>query len=88
MPSKKAVRQSLRRRDRNVALRSRAKTLVRRARRSAEEGNSEAAQEALGAAVKGLDKAVQKGALHLNNAARRKSRLATLVNSAGAGPQE
>ena len=69
-------------------MRSRAKTLVRNARRSAEEGNAEAAQEAMAAAVKGLDKAVQKGALHLNNAARRKSRLAKLVNSAGASSED
>ena len=88
MPSKKVVRQASRRHDRNVALRSRAKTLVRKARRSAEEGDADAAQEALLAAVKGLDKAVQKGALHMNNAARRKSRLAKLVNGAGGGSEE
>ena len=88
MPAKKAVRRASRRRDRNVALRNRAKTLVRKARLSAEEGNAEAAQEALAAAVKGLDKAVQKGALHMNNAARRKSRLAKLVNGAGVSSEE
>ncbi len=88
MPARKAVRQASRRRDRNVALRSRAKTLVRNARRRAEEGDAEAAREALTAAVKSLDKAVQKGALHMNNAARRKSRLAKLVNGAGANSEE
>ncbi len=88
MPSKKAVRQASRRHGRNVALRSRAKTLVRKARRSAEEGDAEAAREALAAAVKGLDKAAQKGALHMNNAARRKSRLAKLVNGAEVNSDE
>ena len=85
MPSRKAARKSLRRRDRNVSLRSRARTLVRKARRSAEDGDAAAAEQALAAAVRGLDKAAQKGALHPNNAARRKSRLARMVNAAAGG---
>jgi small subunit ribosomal protein S20 len=42
------------------------------------------AEQALQAAVSSLDKAAQKGVIHKNNAARRKSRLATAVNKAKA----
>jgi len=40
-----------------------------------ETGNVEEAREATMEAVKALDKAAEKGILHRNNAARRKSRL-------------
>lgn len=43
--------------------------------------NREAAVSALSYANKKIDKAVAKGILHKNNAARRKSRLQTLVNT-------
>lgn len=40
-----------------------------------DEGELESAREATMLAVKALDKAAEKGILHKNNAARRKSRL-------------
>jgi small subunit ribosomal protein S20 len=40
-----------------------------------DEGNLESAREATVRAVKALDKAAEKGVIHKNNAARRKSRL-------------
>ena len=82
MSSRKAARRSVRRQERNVALRSRAKTLVRKVRRSSDQGEMETAESELHAAIVALDKAAQKGALHSNNTARRKSRLIRHVNAA------
>ena len=89
----KRVRQALRRRTVNRRTRSAAKTLVQHASNIAlgrEEGE---ATEAVSAAISALDKAAEKGILHANNAARRKSRLMAKVNaahlfeSADAGPK-
>jgi small subunit ribosomal protein S20 len=40
------------------------------------------AEQALGTAIKSLDKAAEKGVIHKNNAARRKSRLMRAMNKA------
>jgi small subunit ribosomal protein S20 len=72
-----------RRRQRNAPLRSRAKTLVTKARQLVAE-EDESAQGAVAEAIVALDKAATKGALHANNAARRKSRLMKLLNRSGA----
>ena len=70
----KRARQDLRRRDRNRGYRSAARTAVKRARESIEDADPEA-PEAIRQAYVALDKAAQRGAIHSNNAARRKSRL-------------
>lgn len=75
MPSDKAARVAARRRARNQPLRTRARTFVARARRLIPSGDVEAAERAVTDAVTALDKAAQKGALHPNNASRRKSRI-------------
>jgi len=78
----KRVRQSLRRRAVNRRTRSEAKTLVQNASEIAlgrAEGNG---PEAVAAAISALDKASEKGIIHPNNAARRKSRLMAKVNAA------
>ena len=75
MPSAKSNRASQRKRERNQPLRSRAKTFIRDARNHIDNGDMEKAEEAVRAAAVALDKAAGKGALHPNNAARRKSRL-------------
>ena len=59
----------------NTPLRSRAKTFIAKANRLMAENELEAAEKAAHDATVALDKAAQKGALHPNNAARRKSRL-------------
>ena len=66
----------------NVPLRSRAKTEVRKARQFIEDSNLEAAAEAVSAAVVALDKAAQRGAIHANNASRRKSRIMAQLHQA------
>jgi small subunit ribosomal protein S20 len=75
LPSAKSARVAERRRVRNAPLRSRAKTYVSRARRFMAAKDLEAAEQAVKDAVVALDKAAQKGSLHPNNAARRKSRI-------------
>jgi small subunit ribosomal protein S20 len=73
--AKKRNRQNQKRRLRNRTFRGRARTSVKKARLAMEAGNVEEAREATMEAVKALDKAAEKGILHRNNAARRKSRL-------------
>jgi len=45
-----------------------------------EEGRLEEAREAVSVAISALDKAAEKGIIHKNNAARRKSRLMRRLN--------
>jgi len=78
----KALRSSQRKRMRNRVYRSRARTFVKKARALIEAGRMEEAQEAVRLAASALDKAAQKGVIHPNNAARRKSRLMRMFNRA------
>lgn len=56
-------------------MRTRSKTHIRNARRLIASEDVEAAGPAVREAVSSLDRAVKKGVLHPNNAARRKSRI-------------
>jgi small subunit ribosomal protein S20 len=71
----KRIRQNEKRRLRNRYFKGRARTFVKKARLSIQKGSLEEAIEATRLAVSALDKAAEKGILHKNNAARRKSRL-------------
>lgn len=72
----KRMRQSERRRIRNRAINSRTRTFVKKARQAIATGEvAPATEEALRNAVSALDRAVIKGVIHRNNAARRKARL-------------
>ena len=79
----KRIRTNEKRRQRNLAVKSELKTLVRRTREAVEAGDKEAAIEALRIASRKLDKAVSKGVIHRNQAANRKSKLALRVQSLG-----
>ena len=76
---KKRNRQNVTRNERNKAVRSELKTRTRNALTAAESGDSVAAEEALRLAQKRIDKAVAKGVLKKNTAARQKSRLTRQV---------
>jgi small subunit ribosomal protein S20 len=76
----KRHRQSLKLREANKAKTTAAKSAVRRARELLTEGNRDEAEAAVRAAASILDGAAQKGVLHKNNAARRKARLARMLN--------
>jgi len=71
----KRDRQNEKRRLRNRYFSGRARTFLRKARRSLEDGGLDQARQTVLMAVSTLDKAAQKGVLHKNNVARRKSRL-------------
>lgn len=71
----KRNRQNEKRRLRNRYYAGRARTFVKKARLSIATGDPEEARQAALAAISALDKAAEKGVIHKNNAARRKSRL-------------
>ncbi len=71
----KRIRQNEKRRLRNRYFKGRARSFVKKARLSIQRGSLEEAIQATRLAVSALDKAAEKGILHKNNAARRKSRL-------------
>lgn len=71
----KRNKQNEKRRLRNRVYRGRARTFVARARAALEGTDVAAAKAATIEAISTLDKAAEKGVLHKNNAARRKSRL-------------
>lgn len=79
----KRVRQNKKRRDRNMAVRSEARTAVKKAREAIESGNKEDAMKLLKEATSILSSSASKGVIHRNNAARRISRLARQVNKMG-----
>ncbi len=76
----KRNRQNERRRLRNRIFRGRARTFVKKARQEMETGDLPASVSATREAISALDKAAEKGVLHKNNAARRKSRLMRRLN--------
>lgn len=71
----KRLRSAERRRLHNRVYRVQARTAVKKARQLMGKGQIEEARAAVHVAVGVLDKAAQKGIIHKNNAARRKSRL-------------
>jgi small subunit ribosomal protein S20 len=71
----KRNKQNQKQRLRNRVFRGRARTFVKKARVAIGEGGLEEARTATIQAVSALDKAAEKGIIHKNNAARRKSRL-------------
>lgn len=75
----KRARQAEQRRARNLRVKSTARGAVREVRASAARGDATGAADLLRRAASLLDRAVSKGVLHRNTAARRKSRLAKLI---------
>ena len=71
----KRIKQNHKRRLRNRLFTSRTRTYVKHARTIMDEGTPEDARKATLEAISALDKAAEKGIIHKNNAARRKSRL-------------
>lgn len=77
----KRIKTNLKAQDRNKAVKSGLKTVVRVARDAIASGDKANAVNAVAAASRKLDKAVSKGVIHKNQAANRKSSLATKVAS-------
>ena len=76
----KRNRQNEKHRVANAGVRSEVKTRVKAAEKAAAEG-ADNAQEALTIAISRIDRAVTKGVLHKNTAARKKSRLVKRVSA-------
>ena len=75
----KRIKTNEKRTERNKAVKSELRTWIRKFRDAAASGDAEAAQAALQAASRKLDKAVSKGVIHANQAANRKSSIAKQV---------
>ena len=81
--AEKAARQAAVHRVRNVALRSRMRTAIRKVIDAAAAGKKEEAQANYKAAVPLIDTLVNKKVIHRNQADRHKSRLAARVKALG-----
>ena len=79
--AKKRVLIAERNRERNQAVKSRVKTMVKKVLAAVEVKEVEAANAALSVPYKELDKAVTKGIIKKNTAYRKKARLAAKVNA-------
>ena len=88
MPNTKSAEKQMRatekKRLRNKSVKSLAKTNIVKAEELIFSGKLEAAKDAVVTAISSLDKAAEKGIIHPNNAARRKSRLLKKLNQAQA----
>ncbi len=73
--AKKRARQNIKRREHNVALRSRMRTAIKRVLKAVQSGDKSAAQASYKAAVPEIDRMVSKGIIRKNRAAHYKSRL-------------
>ena len=81
--AEKAARQAMVHRERNVAMRSRMRTAIRKVIDAAAAGKKEDARANYQAAVPLIDTLVNKKIIHRNQADRHKSRLAARVKSLG-----
>jgi len=77
----KRARQTIKRTTTNRANTSRLRTALRNLRETIEKGDKQAAEKTYRETVSALDKAIQKGTLHGNTAARYNSRLGARVNA-------
>ncbi|WP_031513227.1 30S ribosomal protein S20 [Desulfofalx alkaliphila] len=78
--AEKRVRVTRKRTMRNTRIKSALRTIIRRFDESLTKANTEEAKLALQKALRALDKAVTKGVIHKNTAARKKSRLTKRFN--------
>jgi small subunit ribosomal protein S20 len=73
--AKKRARQAVKRREHNLALRSRMRTAFKKVLKAIAAGDKTAAEASFKAAVPEIDRMVNKGILQKNRAAKYKSRL-------------
>jgi len=78
--AKKRVKVTEKKRLRNKQVKTQVKSAIKRFDQAIANQNPETAKEELNHAKKVIDKAVSKGVIHKNNAARKKSQLATKFN--------
>lgn len=73
--AKKSIKVQERRRVRNQVVRTKVRSVFKKANKELADNNKEAAGALVTRAVSEMDKAVAKGVVHKNQAARKKSRL-------------
>lgn len=78
--AEKRVRQTAKRNAVNTSNKSRLRTQIKKLRAALVSGDKAMSQELLNPTISTIDKAVNKGILHKNTAARYKSRLTSHVN--------
>ena len=76
----KDIKRNQKRRLRNKSAKSAMKTFIKKAKAIAATGDMEALRKALAQACSAIDKTAERGIIHKNQAARRKSRLMRYVN--------
>ncbi len=77
----KRIKTNEKARERNKAVKSELKTLIRSTREAVAAGDKQKAVASLAVATRKLDKAVSKGVIHKNQAANRKSAIAKQVSA-------
>jgi len=78
--AKKALRQNLRRKFRNLIYKNKIKNLLKEARNLVSQKKTEEAKKLLTKVYKALDKAAKAGVIKKNTASRKKSRITKLIN--------
>ena len=81
--AKKRILVAATRTERNKAIRSQIKTVVKKVEAAVAASDKAAAEEALKNAVSVISKAGSKGVIHKNNVANKVARLSKLVNTIG-----
>ena len=79
--ARKRARQALKRRDRNMSLRTAARSAIKEVKKAIASGNKATATAALEKSRAVIDRVAAKGVLHPNAAARQKRRLAHAIKS-------
>ena len=83
--AEKRIRVAEQKRLRNRPYRTEARTYVKKAELAIRQGDPDVAAGAVGDAISTLDRVANRGVIHPNNAARRKSRLMKKYNALIAG---
>lgn len=84
----KDIKRTEKRRLRNKSAKSAMKTFIKNAKAAAASGDGEAIRKAVAQACSAIDKSAERGIIHKNHAARRKSRLMRYVNQLLAQQQQ
>ena len=79
--ARKRARQSIKRREHNIGLRSRLRTAIKHVRKAIEAGDKKEAQAIFNQTVSTVDSIADKGIIHKNKAARQKSRLSAAIKA-------
>jgi len=78
--AEKRNRQNMKRRERNISIKSKVKTSIKKVLGAVDKKDAAGSKTVLHSAISTIDKAVSKGVLHKNTASRKISRLTKKVN--------